>query len=291
MARPLRIEFEGAVYHITSRGDGREDIYRDDEDRRQWLKLFGETCERYGWICYSYCLMSNHYHIVIETPDANLSKGMRHLNGVYTQRFNKKYNRVGHVYQGRYKSILVDKDSYLMELCRYTVLNPVRAGMVNDPMDYSWSSYHDTIGKRKGNSWLDTDEMLLYFGKKRKQAVESYIEFVSSGVQERKSIWENLNLQVYLGGEGFIKGIQDNYEDEEISHEIPKSQRTSIEEIRQRPSIQEITVGYERDEGMLKAYLSGYFTQREIAEYYGVHYVTVSRIINKLEKKQRTILC
>ena len=130
MSRPLRIEFPGALYHLTSRGDGRDDIYLTDDDRVLFLSVLGQACERFNWECHSYCLMTNHYHLMIETPDGNLSQGMRQLNGVYTQRFNQQHQRVGHVFQGRYKSILVQKESYLLELSRYIVLNPVRAGMV-----------------------------------------------------------------------------------------------------------------------------------------------------------------
>src|SRR5690606_34912418 len=122
MSRPLRIEYAGALYHITSRGDGREDIYLTDEDRESWLNVFEEVCRRYNWVCHAYSLMSNHYHLLIETPESNLSLGMRQLNGVYTQRFNRAHQRVGHVFQGRYKAILVDKESYLLELARYIVL-------------------------------------------------------------------------------------------------------------------------------------------------------------------------
>ena len=130
MSRPLRIEFPGALYHLTSRGDGRDDIYLTDDDRALFLSVLGQVCERFNWECHSYCLMTNHYHLMIETPDGNLSQGMRQLNGVYTQRFNQQHQRVGHVFQGRYKSILVQKESYFLELSRYIVLNPVRAGMV-----------------------------------------------------------------------------------------------------------------------------------------------------------------
>jgi putative transposase len=127
MARPLRIEFSGALYQLTSRGDGREDIFIDDSDRKIFLAILQQVYERFNWQCSSYCLMSNHYHLLIKTPEGNLSQGMRQLNGVYTQRFNRNHNRVGHVFQGRYKVILVHKDSYLLELSRYIVLNPVRA--------------------------------------------------------------------------------------------------------------------------------------------------------------------
>ena len=132
MARPLRIEIAGGLYHVTSRGDRREEIYLTDVDREAWLDIFGEVCRRYHWVCHAYCLMTNHYHIVVETVEGNLSKGMRHLNGVYTQWFNRTHGRIGHVFQGCYKGILVEKDSYLLELARYVVLNPVRARMVAD---------------------------------------------------------------------------------------------------------------------------------------------------------------
>ena len=136
MARPLRLEFSGALYHVTSRGDGREDIYGAAGDRRMFLDLLAGVWGRFNWTIHAYCLMTNHYHLLVETPDGNLAKGMRELNGVYTQRFNRVHARVGHVFQGRYKAILVQKDAYLFELARYVVLNPVRAGMVRTPGEY-----------------------------------------------------------------------------------------------------------------------------------------------------------
>ena len=146
MARPLRIEYAGAVYHVTSRGDGRKPIFRDDEDRMVLLAILKEVKDRYHWYCYAYCLMENHYHLVIETPDANLSRGMRQLNGVYTMRFNRRHDTVGHVFQGRYKAILIQKERHLLEVCRYVVVNPVRARLVRNPGDWRWSSYRATAG-------------------------------------------------------------------------------------------------------------------------------------------------
>ncbi|MBW2056862.1 MAG: transposase, partial [Deltaproteobacteria bacterium] len=144
MARPLRIEYPGAVYHITSRGNARLPVFDDDFDRRAFLTILEDVVKRYNWLCHAYCLMENHYHLVLQTVDANLSLGMRYLNGVYTQRFNRRHHRAGHVFQGRFKSILVEQESYLLELCRYVVLNPVRAGMVKHPAAYGWSSYRAT---------------------------------------------------------------------------------------------------------------------------------------------------
>lgn len=138
MARPLRIEYAGALYHVTSRGNAQEAIYREDKDRRDYYSVVAEVCERFNWVIHAYCLMDNHYHLLVETPEGNLSKGMRHLNGVYTQRFNQNHARVGHVFQGRYKAILVQKESYLLELARYIVLNPVRARMVRSAKDWPW---------------------------------------------------------------------------------------------------------------------------------------------------------
>jgi putative transposase len=146
MARPLRLEYEGAVYHVTSRGNARQDIYLVDPDRELFLSVVGATVERFSWLCHAYCLMPNHYHLLIETPEANLSRGMRHLNGVYTQAFNRRHMRSGHVLQGRFKAIVVEKESHLLELARYVVLNPVRARMVRSAKDWPWSSYRATAG-------------------------------------------------------------------------------------------------------------------------------------------------
>jgi len=148
MARPLRIEFPGAVYHVTARGNARAAIFLNDDDRRRFLALLTETAGRRGWTCHAYCLMDNHYHLMLETAAANLGRGMRQINGVYTQRFNRAHDRVGHVFQGRYKAILVEKQAYLLELCRYVVLNPVRAGMVAAPGDWAWSSYRRMASQR-----------------------------------------------------------------------------------------------------------------------------------------------
>ncbi len=135
MSRPLRIEFAGAFYHVTSRGNGRKSIYRDGEDRSSFLQVLHKVNQRCHWLCHAYCLMDNHYHLIIETPEGNLSRGMRQLNGVYTMYFNRRHRSVGHIYQGRYKAILVEKESYLLEVCRYVTLNPVRAGLVKRPED------------------------------------------------------------------------------------------------------------------------------------------------------------
>src|SRR5689334_7369500 len=130
MARPLRIEFPGAFYHITTRGNARSAIFVDADDRRYWLSLLGEVCDRFKWRCYAYCQMGNHFHLLIETLEPTLSRGMRQLNGVYTQGFNRRHAQCGHVLQGRFHAVIVDQHGYLLELVRYVLLNPVRAGLV-----------------------------------------------------------------------------------------------------------------------------------------------------------------
>jgi REP element-mobilizing transposase RayT len=207
MARPLRIELSGGLYHVTSRGDRREDIYFSDADREVWLDILGEVCRRFNWICHAWCQMSNHYHIVIETPEGNLAQGMRQLNGVYTQATNRLHGRVGHVFQGRYKAILVEKESYLLELARYVVLNPLRARMINDVGDWTWSSYRAMINKAPSPDWLQTDWILGHFGQSRERARLGYIDFVRAGVG-LPSVWDQLQGQIYLGSETFISHAQ-----------------------------------------------------------------------------------
>ena len=126
MARPLRLEFPGAIYHLTSRGNARQKVFFTAGDRESFLNTLAGVVSRYHWICHAYCLMANHYHLLVETPKGNLSIGMRQLNGIYTQSFNRRHNRVGHLFQGRFKAIVVERDSHLLELCRYIVLNPAR---------------------------------------------------------------------------------------------------------------------------------------------------------------------
>ena len=184
MARPLRLEFAGALYHVTARGNERRDIFLGDTDgdRAALLNVLGATCERFNWLIHAYCLMTNHYHLLVETPDANLSAGMRQLNGVFTQYVNRTHTRVGHLFQGRFKAILVERDSYLLELARYVVLNPVRAGMVPAPGDWFWSSYRAMVGEVPAPGWLETDAVLRVFSDERTTAVNGYRRFVAEGI-------------------------------------------------------------------------------------------------------------
>ncbi len=280
MSRPLRLEFAGALYHVTSRGDRREDIYEDDEDRRAFISILDQVCESYNWRCHAYCLMNNHYHLLIETPDANLSKGMRQLNGVYTQRFNRAHRRVGHVFQGRYKAILVEKDSYLLELARYIVLNPVRAGMVRSAKDWPWSSYRATAGRTKAGESLTVNWLLAAFAKRRTSAIERYKKFVAEG-KSQPSPWTQLRNQIFLGTDEFIEQMQSLVDGEKELSEIPSSQR------RPEPkSLKEYEVAcQDRNASILTAYRSGGYTLKEIGDHFELHYSTVSGLINSHKPK------
>lgn len=282
MARPLRLELAGGLYHITSRGNSRHDIYLEDEDRENWLELFCDVCSRFNWICHAYCLMSNHYHVVVETVEGNLSKGMRQLNGVYTQTFNRRHRRVGHVFQGRYKAILVEKDSYLLELSRYVVLNPVRARMVKGVADWPWSSYRATIGQELPLTCLQVDWLLSQFGSEREQAIVGYQNFVRSGIG-LPPVWVNLKNQIFLGEHGFVERLQSQIKGESGDlTEIPKAQRRSLG----KPLNTYVKEYSDAKEGMRKAYETGDYTMQHIADAFGVHYSTVSRAINKSSVKR-----
>ncbi|MGA9333727.1 MAG: transposase [Rudaea sp.] len=274
MSRPLRIEFSGALYHVTSRGDRREDIYLDDGDREGFLELLGEVCDRSGWVCHAYCLMGNHYHLLLETQEPTLARGMRQLNGVYTQRFNRRHRRVGHVFQGRYKAILVQKDSYLLELARYIVLNPVRAGMVRSARDWRWSSYRATAGMVNVPVWLHVDWLLAAFGARRGVAKGAYRQFVS-GARGQASPWQDLKQQIYLGDERFVEAMQRHVDDDTPLDEVPTAQR-------RRPPKPIDAYGRahrDRNAAIAAAYRSGGYSMKSIGDHFGLHYSMISRIV------------
>lgn len=284
MSRPLRIEFAHGLYHVTSRGDRQEDIFSEDADRELFLEVLSETVDRFNWVIHAYCLMDNHYHLLIETPDGNLSKGMRQLNGVYTQRFNRKHKRVGHVFQGRYKAIIVQKDSYLLELARYIVLNPVRAQMVRSARDWPWSSYRATAGMLDGPAWLATDPILSAFGQRRTQALEAYRSFVVAG-KNQPSPWASLRNQIYLGSDAFVGKMQRKVEAVRDLTEVPAIQRRQMP----KPLEHYAQKHADRDEAIEQAYASGGYGMKEIGDHFGLHYSRVSRILaNRAKANSKT---
>ena len=282
MARPLRIEFAGGLYHVTSRGNARQDIYADNHDRATFLNLVDRTRTRYDWYVHAYCLMSNHYHLLIETGTPTLSKGMKLLNGVYTQSFNHRHQRVGHLFQGRYKAILVDKESYLLELARYIVLNPVRARMFRSAADWKWSSYLETAGLADKASVLTTDWILSCFSNRKKQAQERYRKFVQAG-RNQPSPWEKLKNQIYLGDEEFIEEMQCKLDPEQSLADIPRKQKLAppkpIDYFKRKYS--------DPKQAMAMAYLSKHYTLEVVGTAFGVSYATVSRAVKSYEQRRQ----
>ena len=271
MARPLRIEFPGAIYHVTSRGDGRDDIYLSEDDRQMFLRVLSQTVERFGWICHAWCLMTNHYHLMIETPKGNLSQGMRHLNGVYTQRFNRAHGRVGHVFQGRFKAILVEKDAHLLELCRYIVRNPVAAGMVKEASDWHWSSYRATARLEDAPAFTSIGWVLEQFG----GSPHRYRTYVDQASPDDAPLKKATGTHV-LGDEKFRQTVQRKIN---AGAEVPRSQKNIA-----RRSLKDIKAdASERGEWMMTAYKSYGYSMREIADFAKVHYSLVSKIIKKRE--------
>ena len=283
MARPLRIEYPGALYHVTSRGNAKAKIYFDEHDYRTFLDVLDFVVKRFNWLCHAYCLLPNHYHMLVETPEGNLSGGMRQLNGIYTQKFNWKHSRCGHLLQGRYKAILVDKDEYLLELARYLMLNPVRAGICEHPEEYAWSSYRATLGKEVAPEFLTTDWLLAKFGDKRGRARRRFADFVQAGMKRTVSPWSNLKGQIYLGDATFVENVLREYPGRgDKLQEIPKEQRYAG-----RQSLEKLFEGNtrtdkrRRNQAVYRAHVEQGYKLLEIAEFLGMHYASISRIVGQ----------
>ena len=237
MARPLRIEFSGAFYHITARGNERKSVYKSKRDRERFLSYLESATDRYGAVVHVYCLMDNHYHLFLETPRGNLSQIMHHVNGAYTTYFNTKRQRSGHLFHGRYKAILVDVDEYAEELSRYIHLNPVRAGIVSDPGEYKWSSFQYYAGEKKAPEWLKREFILGYFAKNMKTAGKRYRDFVYSVInQEYKNPFAELSHSIFLGGERFVAEIKSRFlGDKQEDRELP-----TLKALSERPEFNDI---------------------------------------------------
>lgn len=275
MARPLRIEFEDALYHVMARGNAGGEIFLDDDDRGAFIDNIGRVCGRFDWRIWAWCLMDNHYHLLIETLRPTLSKGMREVNGVYTQRFNRRHNRVGHVLQGRYKAVLVQKDTHLLELSRYVVLNPVKARMVEAAGDWKWSSYRAVMGKAATPDWLAVAETLALFHNQRGPARRAFARFVADGV-DADDPYDQMPRAGFLGEESFIETVLDKFGNQPISAEVPKRLRParSLEQIERHAG--------ERNRAIAEAYSTGAYTLTEIARHFGIHLSTASRIVRKI---------
>ena len=224
MARPLRIEYPGAYYHVMNRGNARNNIFLIDDDYGMFLALLDESCSFFNVKILSYCLMSNHYHLLVYTPKGNLSRFMRHVGGVYTQRFNKVHKKDGHLFRGRFKAVLVQEDAYLTHLVRYIHLNPVQANLTQDPKDYPWSSHNHYL-RAKDEKWLTVNETLKFFSPKLKQAKKLYLQFIKDGLDPKtKAFFEKKNRSFIFGDNDFVDRVKETYlsKGKEPSSEIPE---------------------------------------------------------------------
>lgn len=293
MARPLRIEYPGAFYHVTSRGNEQKDIFKTQLDRKKFLSYLESSVMRYGAVIHVWCLMSNHYHLLMETPSGNLSQIMRHINGAYTTYFNIKRKRAGHLFQGRYKSILVEADSYAVELSRYIHLNPVRAGMAANLEGYQWSSYRSYIGLSEVPDWQKTDFIFGYFGggtsEGTKQKYRRFVEEVLG--KEYVSPLTATIASTILGSEEFVREVSKKYlSDRKSERNVP-----AIRMLKKRFSLEEIIDNVKKEVGEvgdLSRRLSIFFCRkysgarlREIGDRFGISDAAVSQASRRLELK------
>ncbi len=225
MSRPLRLEYPGSLHHITARGNARQNIFRDDRDREFFLELLGACVKRFAWILTAYVLMPNHIHLVVQLTCETLSRGMQWLNGKYSQAFNRRHDRVGHLFQGRFNAFLIEKESYFLEVLRYVVLNPVRAGMVMRPEDYVWSSHRAVIGEAPAPEWLSVHDVLVQFGSEQELARAAYREFVDAAIGSVTTPWTDLVSQIYLGRDPWMEQVRERVDLRPRADDHPRVQR------------------------------------------------------------------
>ena len=276
MARPLRLEVPGGVYHVMSRGNERRDIFLDDADRRHFLDILGSVAERLNVLCHTYCLMGNHYHLLLETPDGNISLAIRQLNGVYAQSFNRRHGRVGHLFQGRFTSKLVEKETYLLGVSRYIVLNPVRSDLVPRPSDWKWSSYRAHAGWIEPPPFLNVDWLLTHFDTiDRQRAQKAYRRFVLDCTTDSNP---GLDGGPILGSDDFVARFRNTLAGAAPLKEIPRLQRFVA-----RPTLQQIfkqcADRRTRNARIREAHIDHGYTMTEIAKHLGLHLMTISRTV------------
>lgn len=293
MSRPLRIEYPGAFYHIISRGNEKGTIFSDDNDCVRFLEMLDENSVKFHTRIHSYCLMKNHYHLIMETLKGNLCRAMHYLNSVYTSYYNEKHGRVGHLLQGRYKSILVQAEEYLNHLSRYIHLNPVRAKVVEHPVDYPWSSYKYFISGNDEQGFIIKDFILRMFDDGMEDSVREYREFVEGNMDKEKVIIkDNIIGGVILGTESFIERIKKKYIAGKEDREIPQIKQImssiSIEEIKK---IVEQRVNDKKMSRKIGIYLSHKYTDKKLMEisdcYKRITTGGITLLCKRLEFKKR----
>ncbi len=277
MARPLRLHVPGALYHVMSRGNAKQSIFLRDEDYRQFLDLLTVTTARFDIVCRAYCLMPNHFHLLLEPSAHPLSRMMQQLNSAYSQWFNRRHQRVGHVLQGRFKALLVDRNEYFLQVLRYILLNPVRAGLAGSAQEWHWSSYNVTAGAGAERSFLALEDVWLAFDADADRARSLFVEFVAAGVERAEP-----QGPVALGSASFRDGISALLEPHRQAREISKGERFAM-----RPSLEQLFAGPQdgscRDSLMSEAFRSHGYTLREIAQLFDIHPSTVFKHIRRSE--------
>ncbi len=285
MARPLRIEFPEALYHVTARGAEKKSIFQERDDKLTLLKRVSVVSERYGFIFYAYCIMDNHYHLLLETPLGNLSRGMQNLNSTYAQWYNKRHDRCGPLFQGRFSAYLIEKDNYLLAAARYIVLNPVKAGIVGDAMSYAWSSFRYMMGKRDCPEFLDVRAILECFSQDPKTACRLFRSYVGLGLDEDEP--DYLEKGPVRGSDQFMDTAEEkvtasgNVSKKEISRKERFFNRPDLSCLFSEPGdrhLREI-----RNTKIGAAFLQYGYSQKEIGDYLGLDHSTISSIIRKQE--------
>ena len=296
MARPLRLEIPGAVYHVTAIGNAGQAVFRTAEESELFLGIVGQACARFGWRCFAYCLLPDRYHLVVKTQRPTLARGMRQINGCYTQAFNRRHGIGGHLFQGRYRAVMVEQPGFVAAACRDVLRRPLDLGLAPEPGAWRWSSHRAVLGRlpqgRAAPNWLAVDDLLALYGPAddrggpdgagRAAQRRRYEDDVADA--GRPPVWENLHHQVFLGSEPFAAAMRERAK-------TAAARRGSLEEIPKAqwqappPPLEGfVAETASREEAMARAYLSGSYSQARIARHFGVHYSTVSRAVRRLEK-------
>lgn len=302
MARAWRIEYEGALYHVLSRGNERRDVFIDDRDRRSFLVTIGEMAQRFEIEVYVYVLMNNHYHLVFRTRRANLSRAMQWAGATYTSRFNARHSRSGHLFQGRFKNMLVQNDAYLLQLSYYIHRNPLRAGIVSRLADYSWSSYRAYAYGRPAMDWLNT-ELILSQLINASDRNEAYRKKAQGYAREESRLWEDLHHGFLLGTDKFAEAVKKTYLPHAPHPEIPQQVQLSrvqdlepliskaaaylgsdAAELRQARRISSRRL-FSRDLLLYFLWLHGVQTNAQIGESFGLTGSAVSQRVRLMQSK------
>ena len=271
MARPQRIEFAGALYHVSAKGQGGGRLFRDAEDAERFLTILGRVCRRFDWAVMAYCLLPDRFELVAETRRANLSEGMRRLSGHYGQAFNRRHARRGPVFQGRFKAVLVDRELYLADVCREVLRQPVEAGLAAQARDWRWSSCRTML---KGNApdWLAKDTLLRLFSDDPEVAAARFSTFVEIFLSGSDP-WSDRRDQIYLGSEGFVEQVQEAVNRVRETLGLAQEARKPLAWFAERYP--------DPHEAMARAHLDGGYSQPQVAAHFGVHYSTVSRAASR----------